>query len=57
MEPTHRVRIEFKRIQTFLFAVPRLRHMVGANVLVRETTRNDVGPPAIKEGGDLSCCA
>ncbi len=33
------VRIGFQRVQTFLFAVPRLRHMVGANVLLGETLR------------------
>ncbi|RKZ90942.1 MAG: hypothetical protein DRR19_08595 [Candidatus Parabeggiatoa sp. nov. 1] len=33
------VQIEFLRIQTFLFAVPRLRDMIGANVLLGETMR------------------
>jgi hypothetical protein len=34
-----RVHVEFKRIQTWLFAVPRLRAMVGANALLGETLR------------------
>ncbi len=33
------VKITFKRIQNFLFAVPRLRAMLGANVLLGETIR------------------
>ena len=36
---THRVRVEPKRVQTFLFEVPRLRAMVGANVLLGEFLR------------------
>ncbi|HPC19743.1 MAG TPA: hypothetical protein PL039_06025 [Kiritimatiellia bacterium] len=34
-----RVSIEVKRIQTFLFAVPRLKAMVGANTILGETLR------------------
>lgn len=34
-----RVLIEFKRIQTFLFAVPRLRTILGANALIGEALR------------------
>jgi hypothetical protein len=34
-----RVHIEFQRVQTWLFAVPRLRAMVGANALLGETLR------------------
>jgi hypothetical protein len=33
------VHIEFQRVQTWLFAVPRLRAMVGANVLIGEMLR------------------
>ncbi len=36
---TPRVHIEFQRVQTWLFAVPRLRAMVGANALLGETLR------------------
>lgn len=36
---TQRVHIEFQRVQTWLFAVPRLRAMVGANALLGETLR------------------
>ncbi|HOB52816.1 MAG TPA: hypothetical protein PK176_11155 [Acidobacteriota bacterium] len=34
-----RVSVEVKRIQTFLFAVPRLKAMVGANTILGETLR------------------
>jgi hypothetical protein len=34
-----RVHVEFKRVQTWLFTVPRLRAMVGANALLGETLR------------------
>lgn len=34
-----RVHIELQRVQTWLFAVPRLRAMVGANALLGETLR------------------
>ena len=34
-----RVHIEFQRVQTWLFAVPRLRAMVGANALLGEVLR------------------
>lgn len=33
------VHIEFQRVQTWLFAIPRLRAMVGANALLGETLR------------------
>ncbi len=34
-----RVHIEFQRVQSWLFAVPRLRAMVGANAILGETLR------------------
>lgn len=34
-----KLHIEFQRVQTWLFAVPRLRAMVGANALLGETLR------------------
>ena len=34
-----RVYIEFQRVQTWLFAVPRLKAMVGANALLGEVLR------------------
>jgi len=34
-----RVHIELSRVQTWLFAVPRLRAMVGANAVLGETLR------------------
>lgn len=36
------VHIELQRVQTWLFAVPRLRAMVGANTLLGETLRMDL---------------
>lgn len=41
-ESAIRVRLEFKRVQTFLFEVPRLRAMVGANVLLGELLRYEL---------------
>lgn len=40
-----RVHIELSRVQTWLFAVPRLRAMIGANALLGETLR--VGLPRL----------
>jgi hypothetical protein len=37
--PTHVVELELQRVQTFLFSVPRLRAMVGANTLLGEALR------------------
>lgn len=44
------VHIEFQRVQTWLFAVPRLRAMVGANALLGETLR-DALPNLARESG------
>lgn len=41
----NRVHIELQRVQTWLFTVPRLRAMVGANALLGETLR--VGLPKL----------
>lgn len=46
----NRVHIEFQRVQTWLFAVPRLRAMVGANVLLGETLRIEL-PKLARETG------
>ncbi|MBX3372778.1 MAG: hypothetical protein KF817_03010 [Phycisphaeraceae bacterium] len=37
-----RVHIEFKRVQTWLFAVPRLRVMVGANAIIGRVIRHEL---------------
>jgi hypothetical protein len=47
---SHRVHIELQRVQTWLFAVPRLRAMVGANALLGETLR-DALPKLARETG------
>lgn len=44
------VRIELLRVQTFLFAVPRLRHMIGANVMIGEVMRRALPALAIRCG-------
>lgn len=45
-----KVHIEFQRVQTWLFAVPRLRAMVGANALLGETLRVKL-PALAREAG------
>jgi len=47
---TQRVHIELKRVQTWLFAVPRLRAMVGANALLGKTLRVEL-PKLAREAG------
>lgn len=47
---TQRVHIELQRVQTWLFAVPRLRAMVGANALLGETLRLAL-PKLAREAG------
>jgi hypothetical protein len=47
---TQRVHIELQRVQTWLFAVPRLRAMVGANALLGETLRIAL-PKLAREAG------
>lgn len=42
------VSVEFRRVQAFLFEVPRLRDMVGANVLLGEVLRVEL--PALASG-------
>jgi hypothetical protein len=46
----HRIHIELERVQTWLFAVPRLRAMVGANALLGETLRESL-PKLARETG------
>jgi hypothetical protein len=47
-----RVHIEFQRVQTWLFAAPRLRAMVGANTLLGETLRKSLYDLALGGAGD-----
>ncbi len=49
-EKIQRVHIETQRVQTWLFAVPRLRAMVGANALLGETLRVAL-PDLAREAG------
>jgi hypothetical protein len=46
-----RVHIELQRVQTWLFAVPRLRAMVGANTMLGEMLRMRL-PELARGGGD-----
>ncbi len=48
-EAAQRVHIELQRVQTWLFAVPRLRAMVGANTLLGEMLR--IRLPELARGG------
>lgn len=43
--------IEFKRIQTFLFSIPKLKEMLGANALLGEALR-DTLPEMVKKHQD-----
>ncbi len=45
-----RVHIEFQRVQTWLFAVPRLRAMLGANTLLGEALRVELPALAGEQG-------
>jgi len=45
------VELTFKRIQQFLFAVPRLKAMIGANALLGEVTRNKLTQLVEDTGG------
>jgi hypothetical protein len=47
MEAVH---IEFQRVQTWLFSVPRLRAMVGANILIGEALRKGLVDIAGRKG-------
>lgn len=49
MPQIRRVHIEFQRVQTWLFSVPRLRAMVGANTLLGETLRVEL-PKLARQG-------
>ena len=48
---SERVHIEFQRVQTWLFSVPRLQAMVGANTLLGEVLRIDLVELAQNGGG------
>ncbi|MFN3884834.1 MAG: Cas10/Cmr2 second palm domain-containing protein [Rhodocyclaceae bacterium] len=49
----HKVELEFKRIQTYLFASPRLRAMLGANAALGQTIRVRL-PQIAKECGAMA---
>ncbi len=49
----NKVHIEFQRVQTWLFSVPRLRAMVGANTLLGETMRASL-PDLARQSGKWS---
>jgi hypothetical protein len=47
------VHIEFQRVQTWLFSVPRLRAMIGANTMLGEVLRREL-PSLARTGGAWS---
>jgi len=47
------VEISLKRVQTFIFEVPRLKTMLGANALIGEVMRNDL--PELLAGSGFPC--
>jgi hypothetical protein len=51
------VHVEFHRVQTWLFSVPRLRAMVGANVLLGETLRVSLPALARQRESGWTCAA
>lgn len=51
-----KVHIEFQRVQTWLFAVPRLRAMVGANAMLGEALRLEL-PALARQAGQGWCLA
>ncbi|MFB1490235.1 MULTISPECIES: hypothetical protein [unclassified Thiocapsa] len=48
--PTFKLTIELKRVQTFIFEVPRLKAMLGANALIGQTMRHEL-PALLDEQG------
>ncbi|MCC6135177.1 MAG: hypothetical protein IT491_07350 [Gammaproteobacteria bacterium] len=44
------LKIELKRVQTFIFEVPRLKAMLGANALIGDTMRHELTVLLRKEG-------
>ena len=50
MEKSTFVRIEFLRVQTFLFQSPKMRDMIGFNTLLGETIRNTLPDLATYKG-------
>lgn len=51
MSQLYQANVEFKRIQTFLFSIPKLKEMLGANALLGETLR-DTLPKMVKQHQD-----
>lgn len=48
----HVVSIELKRVQSFIFAVPRLKAMIGANAMIGEMMRSVLPQLASKHGAE-----
>jgi hypothetical protein len=46
------VKLEFERVQTYLFAVPELKAMIGANTLLGEVLRGRLGANGFGAGAD-----
>ena len=51
--PTVKLTLELKRVQTFIFEVPRLKAMLGANALIGQTMRHELPALLGKQGSQL----
>lgn len=51
--PTFKLTIELKRVQTFIFEVPRLKAMLGANALIGQTMRHELPALLGEQGSQL----
>ena len=51
--PTVKLTLELKRVQTFIFEVPRLKAMLGANALIGQTMRHDLPLLLGEQGSQL----
>ncbi|BCU08288.1 Cas10/Cmr2 second palm domain-containing protein [Allochromatium tepidum] len=51
--PTVKLTLELKRVQTFIFEVPRLKAMLGANALIGQTMRHELPALPANQGSRL----
>lgn len=51
--PTVKLTLELKRVQTFIFEVPRLKAMLGANALIGQTMRHELPALLANQGSQL----
>ncbi len=53
-KPQFKLTIELKRVQTFIFEVPRLKAMLGANALIGQTMRHELPNLLTNQGAQLN---